>query len=508
MNSILTTGNRIYLFVPIKAAYWKDFDGDASMPLDSYNNPALLCWKKHIDNQKSGKADRTKINNYWEETPGIAASKDLHVSVRKIVGEKDESEHKGKHAKVFYLSMAKDGREQFVKKSISVQLSPSAYGRIHVDRDDIELRLVLQTSFLYRFTTDENILCLDFKLTNVNGGRAVTAAMLSEVVYLLSHNSSSSAEALSFEGETQRFSVANLASNLIASTGMVSVDQINDKEWSRFFTYVAASVDKSDLLNDELAYRIAKRYTSSYSIEPERGKPAIFKPFGTVIHCSTLEGGSLIVDTSAKIAFLDNLLTNSVPHVYLPIALISYHEFSFLLRLSQEKSESVNEKILDEQRESLFVYRTQYRFSYLSLLEHHNDVYFLWKKAFGVDRLLDDVSADVALTEKEFNSRTKKKFLIYSSFVSALAGAFIIKDLVELVKDVKTWNMYEWQLKTFTEYPNIENPDEKKQLLEELTLQAEKVSTWELLTMIFYFVAVFIAFIIFYRWGDKLKSKE
>lgn len=506
MNNILTSGNRIYLLIPIQAVCWRKFDSNATISSISYNNPALLCWKRYIENQKNGKSDRTHINNYWEAVPGIVASKDLHVSARRVIGEVQ----KGERAKGQYLSMAKIGSEQLGKKDISVRLSPSAYARMGVDRDSIDLKLTLKKPFLYRFDTEENILCLDFELTISNGSREVSAAVLSEVVYLLSHNSSSSNDALSLslEGEVQKFSIADLASSLITSTGMVREDEINQKEWTRFFSYVAVSVDKKDSLNDELAYRLAKRYTSSYSIEPLRIKPAIFKPFSTVTHCCTLEGGSLIVDTSDQIEVLENLLANPVPHVYLPIALMSYHEFTLLLKLSQEKSGAINERRLDEQREKLFVYRTKYRFSYLSLLEHHNDVYLLWKKSFGVEKLLDDVTADVDLTEKELSSRTKKKFIIFSSLVSAFGAAMIIKEVVELVKAVRTWNMYEWQLKTFTEYPGIENPEEKKQLLEELNHQAKTVAGWEFWTLVLYIIGVVLAFIIAWRWGTKLKSAE
>ena len=113
-------------------------------------------------------------------------------------------------------------------------------------------------------------------------------------------------------------------------------------------------------------------------------------------------------DVGNEIEFVRQFITNSVPAVYFPLALIAYQEYLALLRMVQgsallpldpaHPTDAIHQQLKDYKNE-LLRFRLNYRFSAASVITMHNQAYRLWREAFTLDRMLEELSGDVQEVE-------------------------------------------------------------------------------------------------------------
>jgi len=244
----------------------------------------------------------------------------------------------------------------------------------------------------------------------------------------------------------ERVSVYDVAQHLLGPEGRLHG---SEKGGARGFTYVMArtAAALTEAQADELASRLAHRHTADYSPAGVPATAVIARSFETVVHACTLEGGALLV-TDCRVEFLKTFLSNVADHAYLILALAARKEFVDLLDLSQDaaitiehedkaRHATLTEKLASMTRlqERLLNFRLTHRFSLASLMSNHNLVHAAWRKAFGVDRLLADVSGDVVAAESYLERREREHraaareqrdaaFAFWTVIGASIVGAF------------------------------------------------------------------------------------
>jgi hypothetical protein len=123
--------------------------------------------------------------------------------------------------------------------------------------------------------------------------------------------------------------------------------------------------------------------------------------------------------------------------VYLPLVVVSYHEFQRLLQLTQgsavfvrfDRPDDAQTERLKELRNGLLNFRLYYRFSHVSLITMHNRVHESWRRVFGLESMLQEVTRDVVEAERflteELEREKDRRFRIFG-----LAGSFALALLV------------------------------------------------------------------------------
>ena len=221
--------------------------------------------------------------------------------------------------------------------------------------------------------------------------------------------------------------------------------EINPVAKNRLFTYVAAIADKATINRGDAAqyaYVLSRRYTSDYDINPAQIDEALYTPFSNVVHSSTLEGGAVVTfvdiekdkDKVKTKEFLHQFTNDAVPNAYWPLLQLAYNEYLTLLRMSQDvyfhgdiKNPSKQEhRNMENYKESLLLFRMNYRFSHASNITMHNQVFNNWRKAFSSEDILKEVTQDVEEVESYLSDYLQKKAHAKLEIGSILIGVIVL----------------------------------------------------------------------------------
>lgn len=157
-----------------------------------------------------------------------------------------------------------------------------------------------------------------------------------------------------------------------------------------------------------LAIRLARRYTDAYLIPDDLKSDGVLRPFQGITHAFGLEGGAMLVESrdagGREIDFLkDSIAGGPAQRAYLPISLIAFLEYLALTRMSEEAAHAVDFQAphsahiehLEDRLQEVLNYRLNYRFSHVSQISMHDEVYRAWRRVLATDEILADVSRDV-----------------------------------------------------------------------------------------------------------------
>lgn len=230
------------------------------------------------------------------------------------------------------------------------------------------------------------------------------------------------------------FGLRDVAATLIAPL------IIEEPNWQRLFTFTVAvlsddpakgPIGETDL-GEILAKRLARRNNAAYAVSEASAGIEIVRSFDTVCHTAAIEGGAVVV-APRGIDFLDAYATNTGPNVYFPIALAARSEYLTLLHLSQGSAVPIEHgrhrrqtlRKLRELRDHLFNFRLAHRFSTVSEVSTHNQVFEAWRRAFRTEQLLKDVNDDV-LSATSYMEAARRKVLDrrFGIFAAIVAGGF------------------------------------------------------------------------------------
>ena len=226
-----------------------------------------------------------------------------------------------------------------------------------------------------------------------------------------------------------------------------------ETERPKTYTYLrlAAPVPRADA--DLLALHLARHYTTDHVVDADIRGLARIRTFATVGHVLSLEGATTIVTpmepSGALPGFLEKFKEGTLRRHYVPIALLSFHEYCFLIDrtsrsvLNPEEEKNVNKTLatLARLRSDSLVFRVCFRFSQVSHITMHNELNWGFRESLGLDRMLREFAADVTEIEaflrtvEEHKARTRLYAfsMIGGASLAALAGLSIFRESAKVL---------------------------------------------------------------------------
>ena len=198
-------------------------------------------------------------------------------------------------------------------------------------------------------------------------------------------------------------SLVDIVGDWVAPQGKAPLWPAHSADHGRLFTFFAGCYEgrlASDAL-PELAYRMSRRFGADYQPAPGAVAGAVLSTFENVCHAVSTQGAAVAVrDNGAP--FIGGFVESAITPTYLPMAVVSCHEYMHLLRLTQGAARRVHEAKPKEDKDrlqwlrmALVEFRLYLRFSHISDIGHHNDVYAAWRRGLDLDRMLQDLTLDV-----------------------------------------------------------------------------------------------------------------
>lgn len=328
-------------------------------------------------------------------------------------------------------------------RSVSEYLGLDPAMPVPIKVDDIKL---------LPFRTGVAIAVVELRLVG-RAGLDPSLPLLIEAMHLLGDERASRRPALSWmDAADQRFRLSDLLQALVREAGL----QVESDR--RIYSYVSAVVDGliDPALKREIAFRLSRRY--NYVYDPDvQGKDAILlTPFNNVTHVMSLEGAATLVDrpgtdaTKGLPEFLSNWLTVAHGPVYLPIAIIAYHEYLALLELAQEaaveidfsKPKAAETDALTELCKDFLAFRLRYRPAQVSRITMHNSFSDHLRLALGNDRLGQKAGQDAAEAERVLAAlgreevervalERERRWAWYGAFLAGLVAFMAVLGLFE-----------------------------------------------------------------------------
>jgi hypothetical protein len=363
-------------------------------------------------------------------------------------------------------------RADRVRKQIVMSLGDRRSDRLRTHGVALRsLSIVLSSANLHVFTTGKSFAHVVVTIEPVGGDGSVTALELLEAQVSLARVNELTWQPVGAE-ETSKgseFSLNLLVRQLVQGTKIVtskaghktirgpkpkSKNTLRPKaERTRTYTYARFDKPVSPADSDVFGFYLARHYTTDYIVASDMKGVECVREFETVRHTVALEGAATIISpvaTDVVPKFIEKFRTNALHQHYVPIALLALHEYGFLVdRTSrsvinykdviEENNLGGTLAILDHLRSESLAFRVCYRFSQVSHITMHNEFNRAFRKAFELDRMMNDLAANVTEIEayiRTVDERNSQDRFFWFSVVAAAALTFltaysIFSDLVK-----------------------------------------------------------------------------
>lgn len=202
------------------------------------------------------------------------------------------------------------------------------------------------------------------------------------------------------------------------------------------YSYVAFENAVPDFERRMYAFRLSHRYTLDYAAA-DGSVDEVYAPFKDIAHSVCLEGGCVVVTHDTRLPFLTSFLTSAFQTSYLPLAIVAYHEYLYLLRATQEstglarrsKNSRAHTETLRQLVADLAFFRLHFRFSQASQLTQQNRVYAMLRSALALDRLLAEAEEDARSAHGQYIERLWR---LPGSIAIGLSAAIFAPQLFDL----------------------------------------------------------------------------
>ena len=202
------------------------------------------------------------------------------------------------------------------------------------------------------------------------------------------------------------------------------------------YSYVAFESAVPDLERRMYAFRLSHRYTLDYAVV-DSSVDEVYAPFKDIAHSVCLEGGCVVVTHDTRLPFLTDFLTGAFQTSYLPLAIVAYHEYLYLLRATQEstglarhaRNSRAHTETLRRLVGDLAFFRLHFRFSQASQLTQQNRVYAMLRSALALDRLLAEAEDDARSAHGQY---IEKLWRLPGSIAIGLSAALFAPQLFDL----------------------------------------------------------------------------
>ena len=503
----------------------------------------LLCMQSLPQALKDRKP--SKDDNIWLPKDA-SVSEDLHPHIALILGRTEHStgnevDPRGLRAHGFY-ELTSEARNVLSggwgKRGLGFEITISTNARRRLGiplGKPISIRALIDAAYLQFFRSGIGVLIIECSY-RCDTDDLTFAEVILEANYQLCRAGNKARNSLVWaninqdeaESNEHAFSLNEFANALVTCSTIGGdsrrASQLQQIEWmtkTRVFSYSAVQFKHSfedGSSRRAFAYRLCNKHTSDYSVRQESIDMALVPTFDNVLHGAAIEGGCVVVE-EADVDFLKSYVRNVGRKVYLTLALVSFHEFRHLLLLTQESAMYISSSALSEHdiaqlrrlRHDLINIHLFFRFSHASMIGLHNIVHQAWRKAFGLDRMLDELTADVAEAEKVLSeevhrlaeaaeSQKEQRWRIWSTVATWVGAYFTISHVLEIW--VRT-SLFESQLTLMTlkVYNNLATMSEFETLQHQIHLTEMLLEGIAVVTAIA--IAVFV-----YRNGPKSSTKS
>ncbi|HEV2677989.1 MAG TPA: hypothetical protein VGV37_25885 [Aliidongia sp.] len=371
----------------------------------------------------AGESDTTRsgVSPAHRKTTGLAIADDLHPAVVAALGGHAGS---GPGRRLSALQLTQAGLKlvngQFARPpnhardwsaadkdlfdpgrtGLSLALSPSAQGRLKTTATEI---LVTVVDVMAIFPSHFGLIIVELKV-HAPGREQVEAGWIEEALHILSNRGRRASCLLATLKQPTSGSLTELIAAVIPS------QHCHVPSWNRLYTYTVLVLNDFTGANadvDALAFRCARHYTKDYKLRREVVAASVQRPFDSVVHVFSLEGGASVVDGSDR--FMGSQFVSRVEHLYLWLAALAYHEHIYLVDLVQKRvpiaagSQSNSDRMTGIIGDFL-EFRLRHRMPLVSDIEMHNEVYAGLRKALRLDTLSDKLGGDATAVER-FNAQ-------------------------------------------------------------------------------------------------------
>lgn len=234
--------------------------------------------------------------------------------------------------------------------------------------------------------------------------KETTFGLVQEFMYAFTR----SATRLCWADGGKSFELGELVAGLLGQNQQKNTLQLFDFQRLRYFSYVTLGVGEGagacvggDTLQ-AMAFSLAHRQTSEYLPILTQFENGIYQPFANIVHAMSIEGGATVLCVNES-EYSKNFIANPLKSFYLPMVMLSYVEFVYLVNVISRASPTITlhkkDKstilALEKIREELLAYRFYYWFSKVSHLTQHNDFYKKWRIMMDSDTLMQEILDDV-----------------------------------------------------------------------------------------------------------------
>lgn len=223
------------------------------------------------------------------------------------------------------------------------------------------------------------------------------------------------------------------------------LDELGPREHGRVFSFVAVQCEtESDPATLRLAaYRLSRRFTIDYELAADDVARSVVDTFGNVHHALATQGASVVVRNTGP-EFVGQFISTAAIPTYLPLALLSYHEYLHLIHLTQDCNFIPNRnhpeedmEVIQSLRYELAKFRLFFRFSHVSDIAHHNRIHRLWRDALDLDRMLQELVLDVReadlVLERHHRELHAERWRLGGAIAAAVAGFLAALHILEAI---------------------------------------------------------------------------
>jgi len=365
-------------------------------------------------------------------------SNDLHQHIHTILSGTTNEKFDGMHLETSQMArqMFSGGYGNTGRDRLILPLSSSAKKRLNINGSDDHACLVflLDNVELYLFRSGIGVAVASLSFDK--NGLSIQA--ITEGVYELCHENQKKPslqwQSAPKESGKAPFSLGAIVEDLIGENIQVSTQR-------RPFTFISLVLQEKVTSDDTiktLGCRLSRKYTSDYTVNLGSSfQTGYEQSFKNIHHFCYMEGGAIIVNGTCNksgdpVDFLQTYNEKAIKPLYLPVTILAYHEFRYLLNLSQNSAifvdfstpSHLHKEALESLRDKLLNFRLYYRFSYISSLSHHNAIYQRWRESLGLNLMLKEVTKDVEEVEyylaQKLNEKVQRTGRMYSSIITAL----------------------------------------------------------------------------------------
>lgn len=404
-----------------------------------------------------------KSSPVWQQA-NLPVGVDLYPYIRRLLGQKNRDAGTAVHAvshrltdsakKLLQGRQLKYSREQtwVARKPNRLMLKLGKAAKRRLRLDDAEgsgqtIAVGIEDVWLIQFRTGNAFLVAEVGFESLGHDKLLAVEVVEGLYHLSRFNKVGWKSETDKGSECRGFSFGHLIRALLGRAGG---SRASDRLFTASYLQLADELDPGQ--RQKLLYRLARHYTSDYQVPDELEGCELIQPFTNVNHLFSQEGCATIVDKSGlgdepPPEFLSQYLNNTYRRHYMPIVMLAYHEYCYLLEMTDAASFwpalDPSSRLVD-QMENVRLEANRFvlcfRFSYVSRISMHNQVNQAARRALGVNNIYSELDRDTKhidyLLHRLADQRSEKRyrwFNVVGTFgISWLTAFTLVKEMLEV----------------------------------------------------------------------------